>query len=251
MKINKLKQILSYILPIPIEVCSSEFNSVLEVTLNRGRYVLDAQNSNYSFGALYTIFKNTFIDLGITEKPIKNCLLLGLGGGSVVNLLQKKHNLSIPITAVEIDPVVIDLGKKYFNLNNYKDLSIINEDAFDFAMYCNKRFDMIIVDLYINDVVPDKFHSSEFISYLEKMSHSSTVVLFNKMLNSTSAKSGYSRVVKEMIAKFGSVRLLTYNVNSVTNKIICVNTSGAKVKKMTEINSTYEMPILLLNPKLN
>jgi len=251
MNVSKIKEIVSYIIPLQIETRTSFHNPLLEVTLRNGRYVLDAKDSNYSFGALYTIFKNTFNELSIKDKNINSCLLMGLGGGSVVNLLRKKHQLNMPITAVEIDPVVIELGNKYFELNNYKDLYIVNEDAFDFAKKCENTFDLIIIDLYINDEVPGKFHTKEFISYLEKMSHKSTVILFNKMLNSNRAKEDYSNLVKDMSVKFGSVSLLTYQVSEVTNKIICVNTGRVTDRERQKEKMRADIPIILLNPKLN
>lgn len=251
MKVSKIKEIVSYFMPIHVEACSSFHNPLLEVTLRNRRYVLDAKDSNYSFGALYIIFKNVFDELSIKERNINSCLLMGLGGGSIVNLLRKKHQLTMPIIGVEIDPVVIELGKKYFDLDGYKDLYVVNEDAYDFAKNCNSKFDLIIIDLYINDEVPGKFHTKEFISFLEKMSHKSSVILFNKMVNSKKAKEDYSTLVKDMSAEFGAVSLLTYKVNEVTNKIICVNTGRIHEGERQKNKRNVDLPIILLNTKLN
>jgi spermidine synthase len=223
MKPGKLKEMLSYLVPLEIETRSSFHNPLLEVTLNNGHYVLDAKDSNYSFGALYTIFQRSFDLLKIGSKNIDNCLLLGLGAGSVVHLLRKKFKLSMPITAVEIDPVVLELGRKYFGLNDYPALNIVNQDAFNYARDCKGTFDLIVIDLFINDVVPGKFHTREFIADLKRISNAGTIILFNKMLSSDDAELGYSDLVKDMSNEFDSVSSQTYEVNGITNKIICVN----------------------------
>jgi spermidine synthase len=244
---NKVKEMISYVMPLQIETCSSEHNAILEVTLSNGRYVLDSEKCNYSYGALYTIFKKVFRDLNFQDLNFSNCLLLGLGGGSIVNLLRKEYHLTMPITALEIDPVVIDLGKKYFGLNDYANLTMINEDAFEFVKRENDSFDLIIVDILVNDEVPTRFHSREFVSYLEKMSHGSTIILFNKVLSSERSRRDYTNLTAEMADAFGSVNILTYEVHNVTNKIVCVNTGRVKESQRTEnyLTSTESAPALL------
>lgn len=103
MKPGKIKGILSYILPLRVDISSSQYNIFLEVSLSKGKYLMNSENSNYSFGSLHTIFKNTFHDLKLENLNISNCLVLGLGGGSIVKLIREKYKLNIPITAVEID----------------------------------------------------------------------------------------------------------------------------------------------------
>jgi spermidine synthase len=249
MKEGKLKEIVSYILPLQVEACSSKYNNLLEVMLRNGRYVLNSENANYSFGSLHAIFKGAFKDIDLGNLNISNCLLLGLGGGSVVNLIRKTHQLTMPITAVEIDPVVIEIGYKYFNLNTYGDLNIVNMDAFEFVKKNKEVYDIIVIDLYINDVVPGIFHSKEFVSNLRKCSHSNTIVLFNKMLNNKTAKHEYGKLVYELADAFGSVSFLTYHLNGVENRVICVN--GSRVSrpvpdsKNDVLNSAADV---LLNP---
>jgi spermidine synthase len=225
MKEGMFKQIASYILPLKIEVCSSMYSDLLEVTLSNGRYVLNSANANYSFGSLHAIFKGAFKDIGIENLNISNCLMLGLGGGSVVDLLRKTHHQTMPITAVEIDPVIIELGKKYFDLNTHEKLSIVNMDALEFVKTSRSVYDMIVIDLYIDDVVPSVFHTKEFVLNLKNCTHKNTMILFNKMINDKNSKTEYGKLVYELAAAFGSVSFLTYYINGIENRVICVNTN--------------------------
>ena len=45
----------------------------------------------------------------------KKVLLLGMGAGSIIKLLQEKYDINCSITAIEKDEVVIELAKKYFD----------------------------------------------------------------------------------------------------------------------------------------
>jgi len=250
--LNKLKKILSYVYPIQVHACSSKYNSFLEVILSKGRYQMNSRSANYSFGGLHTLFQNTFRDIEIEALNISNCLLLGLGGGSVINLIRKKHELNFPITAVELDPLVIELGNKYFDVCGYNNLSVVNDDAFNFVRDCSGVYDLIIIDIYINDEVPGKFHTKEFISGLENISHANTIILFNKMLKGRKSEPEYSNLVCEMTRAFGTVGFLSYTINDTENKIICVNASRLHSKAgNTKESRVVNLPVRLLKPRLN
>lgn len=221
---------ISFLVPMRIESRTSKHNQYLEVVLSNGKYILNSENANYSFGSLHKIFEKTFVDIGIENFKIKNCLLLGLGGGSIVNLIQRKHQIFFPITAVEIDPMVISLGEKYFNIDKYDKLNIINTDALHYVLNTKMNYDLIIVDLYINNEVPEVFHTEQFIKALKNISHNNTILLFNKLLSSKKANDEYNALVNEITKAYGSTSFLSYNESGEENKIICVNTNRSKLK---------------------
>ncbi|HBR71951.1 MAG TPA: hypothetical protein DEA27_04110 [Candidatus Moranbacteria bacterium] len=80
-----------------------------------------------------------------------NILILGLGGGTVSKLLRNKYP-DAKITGVEIDPLMIELGKKYLDLDKY-DIDIQIADAFVFLKNNRKKYDLVIVDTYLGDKV--------------------------------------------------------------------------------------------------
>jgi spermidine synthase len=218
-----MKRIVSFFLPLQIEALSSEYNHFLEVELKNGRYLLNSERVNYSYGSLHAVFKRVFRDIQVEKLELSNCLVLGLGGGSVISLLRKDYHLSMPITAVEIDAAVLELGAKYFEINSYQDLDIIHEDAFEYVKKSEQIYDLIIVDVYINDKVPFIFHTEEFITNLKASTHKKTIILFNKMLNSPGATREYNELVYEMAEAFGSVSFLSYIMYGTENRIVCVN----------------------------
>ena len=128
-------RLLSYILPITKKV-ESKYSGTLEITWHNGKKHLNTKNANYSYGSLQTILK-----IGLQKIDITNCkkiLVLGLGGGSVIDTLLNDFKYKNHITALDIDPVIIDIAKEEFNLSEKKNLKIICADAFDFINQITK-----------------------------------------------------------------------------------------------------------------
>ena len=77
------------------------------------------------------MFRKAFSRFNIRERDISNALILGFGTGSVASILCDEYKKDVYLTGVEKDPVVIDLAKKYFHIDRYKNLSLHIEDAGD------------------------------------------------------------------------------------------------------------------------
>jgi spermidine synthase len=88
---------------------------------------------------------------------IRRVLVLGLGGGAVVRTLQAllpgRH-----ITAVEIDPIHIQVALKYFAVRPNRHTKLIEMDAITWLKhYRGETFDFIIDDLFIEaDGAPNR-----------------------------------------------------------------------------------------------
>ena len=152
---------------------------MLEVVCCKGKYMLDSGRANYSFGGLHSIMQKVFSKFEIRDREIKNVLLLGFGAGSIASILQKEYKKKLKIIGVEKDPVVVDLARKYFSLGKFKDLELYTEDAYDFVRNCNNKFDMIVMDVFVDVNVPDKFLEKEFISSLGDLLSVRGILFFN------------------------------------------------------------------------
>lgn len=58
-------------------------------------------------------------------------LILGLGGGTEIHLISHQYP-NTQFSAVEIDPEIIKLAKRYFDVDKIPNLEIVNEDAFEY-----------------------------------------------------------------------------------------------------------------------
>jgi tRNA A58 N-methylase Trm61 len=74
-----------------------------------GKKVLDSQNPNYPYGSLQKLLSYGLSQLDISVNS--EILLLGLGGGSIIQTLRNTFDHHGKITAVEIDEVVIEIAK--------------------------------------------------------------------------------------------------------------------------------------------
>lgn len=116
----------------------------------------------------------------IKSKKVNSCLVLGVGGATALKYLLLKHK-NIPITGIELDPVIIDIQKKYFSLQRETRVNLICDDAFRWVdkNLDKSKFDLIIVDLYHNRLNPDKARSRNFIAQIKKMTEDNGQVIFN------------------------------------------------------------------------
>lgn len=142
-----LQRVLSYLFP-RTEIRVEGHFGPLEVRWENGRKVLNSALGNQSFGALHRVWQKTFKHLELLKSPPKNVLMLGLGGGSVPTILRKELRIPSPITAVELDPQMVELANKHFGLGEFANVKVITGDATIQVHAIRERFDLVLVDLF-------------------------------------------------------------------------------------------------------
>ena len=172
-------RLLSYIYPITKKV-KSDFNGTLEITWYNGKKHLNTKNANYSYGSLQKILKLGLQKIDLSHS--KKILLLGMGGGSVIKTLQQDFSYKNHITAIDIDPIIIDISKEEFELVKSENLKIICVDALQFMQQNNTQFDLIIIDLFVDTEIPSSFFSDSFWQDIIDSVSSKGSILFNASL---------------------------------------------------------------------
>ncbi len=87
----------------------------------------------------------------------------------------------ISITGVELSATMIDIAERFF-MNNIRDkVHLVQANAFQFLTEVKecRKYDIIVVDLFIGDKVVPQIHSTEFLSNLYSCCHQRTLLLFN------------------------------------------------------------------------
>lgn len=109
----------------------------------------------------------------------KSILLLGVGGGSNTVLVSKRYP-EAEITAVEIDPLMIKIAKKYYGLDKIKNLKVVIADALNFAKQLDNKshYDLVLLDCFEGKYIPTKLENLDFI---EKLRNHSTFFLINRI----------------------------------------------------------------------
>ena len=142
-----------------------------------------------SGGIVNTIWRQTLKKVKIQKKEGKNCLILGLGGGGVVGEINKLWP-NVSIVGVDIDPVIVDLGKKYLELSKHN-IKIEIADAYKYVEKCVKskaKFDLVLIDLYLGFDYPPQFEDEKFASIVKTISNSNAVCVFNRLYSANKRK---------------------------------------------------------------
>lgn len=178
-----LKKLFSHLIPINIFKQKSGLSKSLEITWVNGELVLDSENTNYSYGSLQRILRKGLKNIGYKKiVSMRNILVLGVAGGSVIKTLVDEIQFKGKITGVEIDPEIIRIANQFFELDKVQNLEIVIEDAFEYVLRTNKMYDLIVIDVFQDKNIPNFLFESFFTDRLKKMLNVNGFLLFNTMI---------------------------------------------------------------------
>jgi len=191
-----------------LESVSGETGVRLNVVYVNGRKVLNTPRANYSFGHLHRVFLMTFNKLNFRKRNFNDVLILGFGGGSVLSILRNDFEMNCNVTGVEIDKKVIELAKKHFRIDDYDNLRLHIEDAYSFMSHNKKEYDLIVFDVYLNDMIPDQFESEEFLHWLGRSTRINGMILFNKFVIDKKGEEQATELVKKFESLLGHTEII-------------------------------------------
>lgn len=121
---------------------------------------------------IYAVSESTF-------DAAQPCLLLGLGGGSIIRPLRQAFHYTGKITAVELDPKMVQIAEQEFGICSTKQLEIKTEDASAFVKKSHQPYGLIIIDLFIDNQVPPQFYAISFWQHLIPRLQKNGTIIFN------------------------------------------------------------------------
>lgn len=119
----------------------SKVNGEIKIKFFFGRPAVWVGGYEQSGPMVHNLWKKSLKSI---DEP-HNVLILGLGCGEAAKIISEKFPQA-KITGIEIDPVIIDIGKKYFGLDRIPNLKIVLGDAN--KSLPNGKFDLVLVDIY-------------------------------------------------------------------------------------------------------
>ena len=191
-------RLLSYFWEQQIESVASEINEELSVSLIKGRYQLYTTNAIYSFEDLYYNFVGAFQQMDLEKLPGSKVLILGFGLGSIPIILENKFDTFFEYTAVEIDEAVLYLANKYAVPKINSPIQFICADALQFVNTTEELYDMVLVDIFLDDVIPEKFGQKTFLESLSEIINPNGVILYNKLALTDEDKRESKKYFKEI-----------------------------------------------------
>jgi len=106
------------------------------------------------------------LPLALAIRPsIRTVSLIGLGGGDAVRSLTRLRP-DIEIDSVEIDPVVLDVARRFFSYKESDRLRTTVQDGRAFLARGDRRYDLIVLDAFNATGVPFHLTTREFFETL-------------------------------------------------------------------------------------
>lgn len=194
---------MSYLLDWPLEQSKSDVSGELQLSLRNGRLMLTAADVTYSFDDKYDNFTTAFNKIQPEKSGLKHVLVLGFGMGSIPYILSKTHGVEALYTGIELDVRIIDWAEKYSS-RLASSFTLIEADACDWVGKANNessQYDLIVVDIFVNDKVPACVESDLFLENCQSLLAPHGILLFNKLAQSQSQLEEATKFLNEVFLK--------------------------------------------------
>lgn len=156
--------------PVVLHEAPSAYNTIIVTEDPPGVRTLQFER----FGARQSVVKlgdpdhlelpyvqTVLVSLALLDEPAR-ALVVGLGGGTIPTFLHR-HFPQLTIDAVDIDPEVVDVARRYFEFKEDDRLRAHVADGRKFIEDCRNPYDLIILDAYGSDNIPKHLATAEFL----------------------------------------------------------------------------------------
>ncbi|MHB8647193.1 MAG: spermidine synthase, partial [Thermomicrobiales bacterium] len=149
-----------------IQVGRNPANGAYELYLNEGHAIHSLYFPNAAVQPLnkgpwdYLTVAPLFV---ANQRPdaIKSVCVIGLAGGTVAQRMTQVYGPQVQIDGVEIDPKIVEVARRFFNLNE-PNVHVIVQDGRYFMRTTDKTYDVIAVDAYHQPYIPFQLTTREF-----------------------------------------------------------------------------------------
>ena len=118
--------------------------------------------------------------LGLVFAPANpsSMLFVGLGAGSLPRYLSARYPRA-RLDAVEIDPEVPPIARRYFALPAARNLRVIVREGREFIRGQTDRYDLVLMDAYFGAEIPPQLATREFLDELRLVLQPGGIVVAN------------------------------------------------------------------------
>jgi spermidine synthase len=158
-------------------------------------------------------------------------LIIGVGGGALPTALSSMFPAA-EIHAIEIDPAVITVAKKYFDFKPGKYITVFEEDGRVFvkrAINKGYKYDLILLDAFDHEYIPEHLLTKEFLEEVKRILLPGGVLAANTW--------SYSRLYDHESATYESVFGKFFNLKY-NSRVIIVKPGG--LPSMDVIKKNYD-----------
>jgi len=132
--------------------------------------------------------------------PPNNILIMGLGAGIMATNLK---NMGANVDVIELDAVVEEIAREYFSFKG-DGIPVTIEDARTYVRNCQKKYDVVIVDLFKGDGIPSHVVSQEFFSDIKYCLNDDGAIVMNAFYGTKDLRSKKA-LLKTIVSVFAKI----------------------------------------------
>lgn len=157
-------------------------------------------------------------------------LIIGLGGGTIPYQLESMYK-SASIDVVEIDEAIILLYRIFIG----KELKsrIIAGDGIEYMESHNSEYDLVILDAYIDDNMPDEFFSGKMVDAAYNALKEKGVLAINYTL--TSLGTANSKKLLESLSR--NFKVYSLGMPAISGNRVMICSKGIGIEELNKIGS--------------
>jgi spermidine synthase len=142
-----------------------------------------------------------FLSLALALQPEpKRVLVLGLGGGSFPKKLYRDVP-NVVVDVADIDPEVIAIAKRYFQVPEDDRLRLFAKDGRRFVQEATDKYDLVFLDAYNSDTIPFHLATREFYDEIKAHLKPGGVVVSNIIGTLRGPQSGFFRSIYRTLSE--------------------------------------------------
>lgn len=176
-----------------VEEVESPFNGKIQVMKSLEGTRILVGGISQSGWLVKKVWKDALKKIKKVKPDVQSVLILGLGGGSVAELVQESWPESKKM-GIDIDPKMIEMGGKYLRLKEVKRLRVVVGDTNVWMGTCKETFDLVLVDMYKGVDIPKEFTKQNFMKKVRRLLRPEGIAAFNHL---------YSSIEKRDAEEFG------------------------------------------------
>ncbi len=153
-----------------------------------------------------------YFNQGFTPDKLHRVGIIGLAAGTIAHQFTQVYG-PVPIDGVEIDPAIVNVGRRYFGMNE-PNLHVYEQDGRTFIDTTSSSYDLIAIDAFQQPYIPFQLTTREFFQKIHQHLSPDGVVV----LNTAHSNSDFRLVqafVNTMSQEFADV--YTFNVPGTFN----------------------------------
>lgn len=186
-----------------------------------------------------------FFKQGVKEQSINSAYIVGLAAGTVPRIMTAAYGDNLKIDGAELDPTILEVGRKYFAMDEQKNLNAVAQDGRYFLLASPKKYDIIAVDAFRQPYIPFHLTTQEFFKLSSDHLTDNGVVAINVGSTVLNGKRDY-RLVEALATTMRSVFPNVYliDVNGTFNTIVVATKQPTTIATFRDNVAGLQNPLL-------